>query len=78
MIFLSHWVYSGIPNFINQWNSQQPLENSNTPKLEAKITQGKISIRVFVRIFSDFLGFKQKKRSQIIIDNIGKDLDQKC
>ena len=73
--YLSHWVYSGIPNFINKWNSQQPLENLNSPKLEAKTTQGKISIRVFVNTFADFLGFKQEKRSQIIIDDIEQDLD---
>ena len=73
--YLSHWVYSGIPNFINQWNSQQPLKNLSNPKLEAKTNQGKIAIRVFVVNFPDCLGCNQNKRSQIIIDNIEQDLD---
>ncbi len=73
--YLAHWVYYGIPNFIKEWYSQQPLENQNNPNLEAKTTKGKISIRVFANTFLDCLEFKQEKRSQIIIDLIEKELD---
>ena len=73
--YLLDCASSGIPDFIEQSNSQQPVKNQNNLKLEANISKGKISVIAYVKTSAYLLDFHQTKHAQIIIDLASKDID---
>jgi hypothetical protein len=81
--YLSAWVYSEIPNFLQEWYQQDfenqnffdsKVANRNNPVLEAKTSKGKISIKPAVNWFNNFLESTQRKFAQITIDLLEEEL----